>query len=338
MKQLGLLRAFALLLLVTLVLPATSVEAREQGAVLAAEGTTSMVVDGERIAASRQREDVVVAGAAFAPGELVGLWLTFADGSVFGVDREDIAAAADGTFAVRVTLDASLPVGRHTFSARGKSSGLGAAVAFMLLPGSGPSPTSGARLLVEPATVRQLETVVLNAHGFGANEAVSFWLTLPNGSVIGLGQVTADRTGTVAEPLTMPGWLPVGRYAVTARGHTSGATAIAEARLDYGNGLDVDGARLAANLGRAVQRTVLEIAASGFTPNESVSFWQTLPDGAVVALGDLQADDDGNLRARLDLSEALPTGTHYLSFRSNTSNQAGFARIILEPGPVAPAE
>ena len=336
MKQLCSLRAFVMLLLVALVMPPASVEAREQGAMLTVEGTTSMVVDGERVAASPQQEDVVVAGAAFMPGELVGLWLTFADGSVFGVDREDIVADADGTFAVRVGLDASLPVGRHTFSARGKSSGLGAAVAFMLLPGSGPSPTSGARLLIEPATVRQLETVGLSGSGFAGGEAVSFWLTLPNGAVVGLGQVTADGAGTVAEPLTMPGWLPVGRYSVTARGRTSGATAIGEARLDYGNGLNVDGARLAANLGRAVQQTVLQIAASGFTPGESVSFWQTLPDGAVVALGDLQADDDGNLQATLYFSEALPTGTHYLSFRSNTSNQAGFARIILEPGPVAP--
>jgi hypothetical protein len=96
------------------------------------------------------------------------------------------------------------------------------------------------------------------------------------------------------------------------------------------------GARLAADLGHAVQRTVLTISATGFTPKESVSFWQTLPNGAVLALGDLQADGDGNLSARIDLSEALPTGTHYLSFRSNISNQGGFAKLVLEPGPRNP--
>ena len=333
MKHLCSLRVCAMLLVVALVVPVEGAAANERGAMLTVEGTTT-IVSGESVAASMQGEEVVVSGAAFRSGEQVGLWLTFANGAVSDVDSAEIVADGEGMFVVRVRLDPSLPVGRHTFSARGKSSGRGAVASFELLPGSGPSPTTGARLLAQPASIRQLETVVLNGSGFEANETVSLWLTLPNGALIGLGQIAADRAGMVEEPLTMPGWLPVGRYSVTGRGRTSAATAIGELWLDYGNGLDVEGARLAANLGRAVQQTVLQIAATGFTPNENVSFWQTLPDGAVVVIGDLRADNKGTIQAHIDLSEALPTGTHYLSFRSNVSNQTGFARILIEAGPI----
>jgi hypothetical protein len=69
-----------------------------------------------------------------------------------------------------------------------------------------------------------------------------------------------------------------------------------------------------------------------------VSFWLTLPDGSVLPLGDVRADGDGHLDALIHLSEDLPTGTHYVSFVSNVSGQAGFARLALEPGPTSPGE
>jgi hypothetical protein len=102
--------------------------------------------------------------------------------------------------------------------------------------------------------------------------------------------------------------------------------------LQYGNGLNVPGAQLAVDIGRGPQRSFLELSGEGFSANESVSFWLTLPNGAVRGLGEVRADGDGNLNVVLYLSERLPVGTHYLSFRSNESNQGGFYKLFLEPG------
>src|SRR3712207_7968866 len=63
------------------------------------------------------------------------------------------------------------------------------------------------------------------------------------------------------------------------------------------NGLDVAGAELAANIGRARQRTRIDVKAGGLLGNESVSFWLTLPDGSVLAL-DRSEEHTSELQSR----------------------------------------
>ena len=327
----------ALVLVFGVAMPATSARATERGAVLVAEGTTTAMAGGQALPASRQREAVIIGGAGFQPGEAIGVWATFPDGSVFGVDDDDIIADADGLFAIELGLGSGLPVGVYRYSARGQTSGAGAIVAFYLLPGAGAAPTSGARLTTAPESARQLESVALTGAGFAAGEPVAVWLTLPDGAVIGLGRIAANADGTFGVELGLSPFLPVGRHVFTAQGVNSDTTAMSAFVLQYGNGLDVPGAELAADIGRAPQRTELEITADGFQGNESVSFWMTLPDGSVLPLGDVRADD-GSLDVVVYLSEDLPTGTHYLSFVSNVSGQAGFAKLVLEPGPQEPGE
>jgi hypothetical protein len=57
-----------------------------------------------------------------------------------------------------------------------------------------------------------------------------------------------------------------------------------------------------------------------------------------MALGDLRAAGNGTLHTSLHLSETLPAGTHYLSFRGNRSQRGSFAKLVLEQGPVLPGE
>lgn len=338
MKVHGIGRLVTVLVLAMCMLPTSAAFAQERGATLVAEGTMTTTVAGQQVAASRQLESVALGGAGFNANELIGLWVTLPDGSVVGLDNEDVKADAAGVFAVELGLGGGLPTGLHRFSARGKSSGKGAIVPFVLMPGKGPETTAGTRLAFSPATARQLDTVELLASGFAANERVSLWVTLPDGAAVGLGEIDADSNGLITGSLFLPGELPVGRHYFTARGNSSGNTAITPFVLQYGNGLNVAGARIAADIGRAAQRSVLELSGGGFAPNESVSFWLTLPNGAVLGLGDINADADGNLAVVLYLSEGLPTGTHYLSFRSNESDQGGFAKLFLEPGPQSPGE
>ena len=333
-------RLVLLVALFAIAVPGGIATAQERGATLVAEGTSTMTVNDQRVAASLKLESVVLAGAGFTAGEFIGLWITLPDGSVVGLDDDDLRADGDGAFVVELGLGPALPVGLHRFSARGQRSGNGAIVPFYLMAGRGPNTTEGTRLTFTPATARQLDTVEVVGTGFQANEDVSLWLTLPDGSVVGLGEAQADRAGEVSGSLFLPGALPVGRHYFTARGLESGNTAITPFVLQYGNGLNVPGARLAADLGRAPQRSVVALTITGesFTPNESISFWLTLPNGSVLDLGEARADANGNLDLEIYLDESLPTGTHYLSFRSNRSEQGGFLRLFLAPGPQEPGQ
>ena len=332
MKVYSIWRLMMVLLLGALAIPAGSAFAQERGANLVVEGLTVVTVNGERLPASQQRDTVVLVGSGFAANELVGLWVTLPDGSVIGLDDNDLRADNGGVFGIELGLGAGLPTGKHFFSVRGKRSGRGDVQPFYLLPGRGPAQTQGTRLAFSPATARQLDTVELAADGFAANELVSLWVTLPDGSVIGLGEIQADGDGAFSGTLFLPGQLPVGRHYFTAHGNSSDNTAITPFVLQYGNGLNVPGAQLAVDIGRGPQRSFLALSGEGFSANESVSFWLTQPNGAVLGLGEVNADGDGNLDVVLYLSEQLPVGTHYLSFRSNESNQGGFYKLFLEPG------
>lgn len=338
MNKNALWRLIGMVLLAIAIVPVGTAAAQERGARLVAFGTTTATYNGREVEAARQREQVVLSGEDFAPGELIGVWLTLPDGSVMGIDDDDVQAGSDGHFALELGLGAGLPTGLHRFSARGQESGRGAIAEFVLLPGQGPAATAGTQLRLTPATARQLDTVELSASGFAGSETIALWLTLPDGSVVSVGQIQADGSGAFSVSLFLSGQLPVGRHYFTGRGNTSGNTAITPFVLQYGNGLDVPGAEIAADIGSAPQRTVLELSGEGFAPNETVTFWLTLPNGAVLPLSDIEVNGNGVLDVALYLAQDLPVGTHYLSFLSSESQQAGFAKLVLEPGPQAPGE
>jgi hypothetical protein len=151
-------RLITVVLLAALALPAGAALAQERGASLVVEGLTTVVVNGERYPASQQRDTVVLIGSDFAANELVGLWVTLPDGSVIGLDDNDLRADEGGVFGIELGLGAGLPTGRHFFSVRGKRSGRGAIAPFYLLPGRGPGQSDGTRLVFSPATAKQLET------------------------------------------------------------------------------------------------------------------------------------------------------------------------------------
>lgn len=310
--------------------------ATEHGAQLTAEGTGRVTIGAESMAAAPQLARVTLAGTGFAPGEPVGLWDTAPDAAVTRVSASGLEADRRGAFVVRIELGSWLATGLHRVSARGARSGRGAIVPLFVLPGAGPAPTAGTSVAISPTELRQLDQAALSGAGFAAGETVALWLTLPNGAAIGLGRQPASTDGRLGGELFMPGALPVGDYRITAQGLASRHTAIGTFRLLYGNGLNVPGARLAASIGRAKQRMAIKIVLSGMAADEGVAFWLTLPDGSVQPWGELRADGEGRLEARISLSEALPAGTYYLSVRGNASHRASFAALALEPGPLQP--
>ena len=294
-----------------------------------------MTVNGQQLAAARQGERVIVAGENFRFNELVGLWVTLPTRAVRGLDRDNIRADRNGDVVVERILDGSYPTGLHHISARGKMSGCGAIVPFNLLAGGGAGASVGTEMRLVPASARQLESVELYASGFTAGEKVTRWLTRPDGAVMGLGVERASANGRIALELKLPGTLPFGQYHVSARGNTSGQKVVAPFTLRPGNGTS-SSPEISAHVGSFQQRTMIDISGVGFKARESVSFWLTKPNGAVIGLGDRWADAQGNLSATAYLSEALPVGTYNLSYRANSSDTVRVVTLVLEPGPQNP--
>src|SRR5688572_26329560 len=170
----------ALVALLTLAIPASGAVAQEQGATLLADGTTTVMIGGEEVAAAMQREVVVLAGYGFQTGEAISMWVTLPDASVLEIVGVEPRADENGNVVVPIFMGWWLPVGLHHFSARGLSSGRGAIEPFYLLPGTGPEPTSGTAIGVSPATAQQLDVVALTGRGFAAGEDVELWLTMPD--------------------------------------------------------------------------------------------------------------------------------------------------------------
>ncbi|GEM_PF-3971943 len=79
----------------------------------------------------------------------------------------------------------------------------------------------------------------------------------------------------------------------------------------------------------------VDIACNGLIPGESVAFWDTYPDGTVVALSTLVADDGGTALLQLDLlTGKFPVGLHTFSCRGDHSNFTSVGAFLLLPGNI----
>ncbi len=80
----------------------------------------------------------------------------------------------------------------------------------------------------------------------------------------------------------------------------------------------------------------VDIACNGLIPGERVSFWDTYPDGTVVALSTVAADDGGTGLIQLDLlTGRFPTGLHTFSCRGNRSNYVMTGSFLVLPGGIS---
>ncbi|MHB8648351.1 MAG: hypothetical protein ACYDAR_21425 [Thermomicrobiales bacterium] len=79
----------------------------------------------------------------------------------------------------------------------------------------------------------------------------------------------------------------------------------------------------------------VDIACNGLLPGESVAFWDTYPDGTVVALSTLVADDGGSAVLQLDLlTGKFPVGLHTFTCRGVDSNYTQTGAFLLLPGGI----
>jgi hypothetical protein len=80
----------------------------------------------------------------------------------------------------------------------------------------------------------------------------------------------------------------------------------------------------------------VDIACNGLIPGEFVNFWDTYPDGTVIGLSTIAADDGGSAIIQLDLlTGKFPTGLHTFSCRGAQSNYVETGSFLLLPGGIS---
>ncbi len=285
-------------------------------------------------AIARQNTTVTLKGSGFLPGETVSIWITYPDYTVYGVAV--LTIDNDGCFMhpyVPDFLGATFtPTGRYTYTARGWQSGREAYASIEVEIGEAPGPSAGVTLTVDRPAQSQGRPFAISGSGYQPGEQVAIWIRYPNNAVADLGVQIADSQGRIGFAIASDR-IPVGRYALTARGLQSQRNGIVEFEVQPGDTLRPRGAAsLVAGPGSVTQRSAINLRGSGFLPGEVVTIWATLPDYATEWLGDVIADADGAFIVDVRLSEQDPVGRYAISAYGNQSERRGVAEYTLLPG------
>ena len=203
-----------------------------------ATGPATFDVHPSRI--TQQQQEISLEMRGFLINEDIAVWLTQPNGVVVDVGYFPNAGP---NFDVRpFYVDEILPVGRHYVTAQGVRSGYIAITPLDVTAGSIGAPTRYTRIDVWHTRDTQRATFVIAGVGYGVTgtsfggvEDISFWLTYPNGKVLGLGSATSDDRGVFEVTLYLSEQFPVGRFFITGRGNRTGQLAIAAFTLTEGN-------------------------------------------------------------------------------------------------------
>ncbi len=285
-------------------------------------------------AVARQNTTVTLSGSGFLPGETASIWITYPDYTVYGVAV--VTIDEQGRFNHPYLFDflgaTFTPTGRYTYTARGWQSGREAYASLEVEIAPAPGVTAGVQLTVDKPAQAQGATFAFSGSGYQPGEQVALWLRYPNNAVADLGTQTADRQGRIGLAIASNG-IPVGRYALTARGLQSGGNGIADFEVVAGDTLRPRGtATLTVGPGSSQQRSAVSLQGSGFLPGEVITVWATLPDYSTEWLGDVTAAGDGSFTAELYLSEQDPAGRYAISAFGNRSERRAVAEYTLLPG------
>lgn len=84
--------------------------------------------------------------------------------------------------------------------------------------------------------------------------------------------------------------------------------------------------------------STMTITLNGFTPEEMVTIWQTLPNESVIEHGTMQVDTYGNASLAWFADPLYPHGTHYISARGNTSTRTAIQAFHIMPVETLPTD
>lgn len=196
-----------------------------------------------------------------------------------------------------------------------------------------PAYAQGTSLTVTPSSAPQNSVVVFTFAGFQAKESVNLWLTLPDYSVVGLGNVIVGSSGGGDLPVFISSAFPTGRHYFSARGNKSGLTAVTPFDLTIGAGAgNSPGITLTVDEDTKSQGNCFLIEGSGYASNETLASWLRLPNDVVIGFGEFQASSSGTFADIVCAGSLGFEGTHYYTAYGKSSGSTGIATFTLTRG------
>jgi hypothetical protein len=277
---------------------------------------------------------VVVQIAGFESNESITVWQTYPDYTVNPIGNFSVNRA--GIYRMEMVIDGSQPVGEHHLSARGNKSGIVVIAPFDVYPADA-SVSQEVYVEVTDMGSTQGDSFTVVGSGYQEREAVSIWITLPNGTVQQVDTKRASGEGSWMVTLSFSEKDPIGQYHITGYGNTSERTGIACFMVTGGDFTASTGtASLVASPSHTQQLEVVELYGSGFTPGEEVSIWITMSDGTVWFARDVTAMDgtfvESGYMPALVPDNGFPIGTTTFTAYGQTSNLVATASVELYAG------
>jgi hypothetical protein len=155
-----------------------------------------------------------LAGQGFGGDEVVAVWLTGPSQQVVAMGYQE--ADGDGMVSFQMLMRRHFQPGRWAITMHGLDGGVQAITSFDL-PFRGPDVTVNVSQASGPIGT----TFAFSSTGFQANEAVSYWLTGPDGRAVEGDIVSANADGRVDFSITPAADTATGRWWVSAYGEES---------------------------------------------------------------------------------------------------------------------
>lgn len=186
------------------------------------------------------------------------------------------------------------------------------------------TPVLAAGLGVSPKLGGYDATFSVTGSGFNANEKVSTWVTLSNGSTVSLGQLTASSTGSIAFTVTPSSSWASGEVIAVAHGMSSQRESfvkftLLQAPSEPTNSTSSSGVTYVGSY----SGLTLYYQGSGYQAGERVIAWFHYPGdiaaGIAHPLPDAYADASGNVSFPFTVQKSWPYGGYHISVQGTLS-------------------
>ncbi|NTV65952.1 MAG: hypothetical protein HGA65_20795, partial [Oscillochloris sp.] len=175
--------------------------------VAAAPGASAGVALRAEHGKNTQGAYVAFHGSGYQAGEEVALWVRYPDNAVVDLGRTSADPDGKVEYGLNVT---GLPIGRYALTARGLASSANGIAEFDLAANDLTVATGKATLQIGPSPESQRSYASFLGVGFGPNEVVTVWVTLPNYATRWIGDVRTDSNGAFRAVLYLSEQEPVG--------------------------------------------------------------------------------------------------------------------------------
>ena len=198
---------------------------------------------------------------------------------------------------------------------------------------------------IRPAKCFQKGTnIEVDVFGFNPNEQIGFWISAPDGSVVGTRQTLniGPQGGMNGIPFQVSDF-PVGRYSMVFQGVSSGHQSIVYFKILGGDAKAPAPAPAPGNIpvsqnasvspNSGARGTTFRAAGTGFKPGEMVGVYITAPDQSVYgAPFQVQADGQGNAGpVTFGTNSQVPTGVYAMSFEGVESRNKAIGYFAVTP-------